>query len=71
MIAASPPSRQSDPIPCSNDRRTASATTEKANWGTPDARALLARAVDGLGLSARGAHRVLRVARTVADLAGE
>jgi magnesium chelatase family protein len=38
---------------------------------TPDARALLGRAVDGLGLSARGARRVLRVARTVADLAGE
>jgi magnesium chelatase family protein len=38
---------------------------------TPDARALLARAVDRLGLSARAAHRALRVARTVADLAGE
>jgi magnesium chelatase family protein len=38
---------------------------------TPDARALLGRAVDGLGLSARGARRVLRVARTVADLAGD
>ena len=37
---------------------------------TPDARALVGRAVDGLGLSARGARRVLRVARTVADLAG-
>jgi magnesium chelatase family protein len=38
---------------------------------TPDARSLLARAVDRLGLSARAAHRALRVARTVADLAGE
>ena len=38
---------------------------------TPDARALVGRAVDGLGLSARGARRVLRVARTVADLAGD
>ena len=38
---------------------------------TPDARTLLARAVDRLGLSARAAHRALRVARTVADLAGE
>ncbi len=38
---------------------------------TPDARALLARAVDRLALSARAAHRALRVARSVADLAGE
>jgi magnesium chelatase family protein len=37
---------------------------------TPEARALLGRAVDGFGLSARAARRVLRVARTIADLAG-
>jgi magnesium chelatase family protein len=37
---------------------------------TPDARALLGRAVDSLHLSARAARRVLRVARTIADLAG-
>ena len=35
---------------------------------TPEARALLTRAVDRLTLSARGFQRVLRVARTIADL---
>jgi magnesium chelatase family protein len=38
---------------------------------TPDARALLGRAVDKLALSARAARRVLKVGRTLADLAGE
>jgi magnesium chelatase family protein len=38
---------------------------------TPDARRLLGRAVGRLGLSARGARRVLKVARTLADLSGE
>ncbi len=37
--------------------------------GRPD-RELLGRAVDKLTLSARGCHRVLRVARTIADLDG-
>ena len=36
----------------------------------PSDRALLERALDKLGLSARAYHRVLRVARTIADLAG-
>lgn len=36
----------------------------------PEAARLLGLAVSRLGLSARAYHRVLRVARTVADLAG-
>ena len=40
---------------------------------TPDApgRALLAKAAEAMRLSARGYHRVLRVARTIADLGGQ
>ena len=34
-------------------------------------RRLVAEAVDRGGMSARGVHRALRVARTIADLAGE
>ena len=36
-----------------------------------EGREMLSRAADKMGLSARGYHRVLRVARTIADLAGE
>jgi magnesium chelatase family protein len=38
---------------------------------SPEARRLLVDAAERVGLSARGYHRVLRVARTIADLAGE
>lgn len=44
---------------------------ETAVRATAEARTLLGRAVDRMRLTVRGAHRVLRVARTVADLAGE
>lgn len=37
---------------------------------SPEAAALLARAMDRMGLSARGYHRLMRVSRTIADLAG-
>jgi magnesium chelatase family protein len=37
---------------------------------TPGARRLLFELHDAQGLSARGHHRVLRVARTIADLQG-
>jgi magnesium chelatase family protein len=37
----------------------------------PGARRLLAEAMDRAGVSARGAHRAVRVARTIADLAGD
>jgi len=47
------------------------AALEESVDATPEARALLARAVDRLALSARAAHRALRVARTIADLVGE
>jgi len=42
------------------------------DWAAPDAdgRSLLSRVADRFGLSARGYHRVLRVARTIADLDG-
>jgi len=37
----------------------------------PQAQNMLERAMDRLALSARGAHRVIRVARTLADLSGK
>jgi magnesium chelatase family protein len=40
------------------------------HWREPAGRALLARAADRLSPSARGYHRVRRVARTLADLEG-
>lgn len=51
-----------------NARRRLSSSAALA---TSDARELLACAAENLGLSARAYHRVLRVARTIADLSGE
>jgi magnesium chelatase family protein len=47
------------------------AVLDEVAAATPEALTLLGRAVDRLPLSARGARRVLRVARTIADLSGE
>ena len=44
---------------------------EEAARCTPEARRLLGRAVERFGLTARGARRCQRVARTIADLSGE
>ena len=48
------------------------APEEMRRWCVPgsEGRRLLRRAVRALGLSARGYHRILRVARTIADLCG-
>ncbi len=47
----------------------AAATARHCKLAKPEA-ALLARAVDRLGLSARACHRIQRLARTIADLSG-
>ncbi len=47
------------------------AVLDRVVSAAPEARALLGRAVDSLSLSARAARRVLRVARTLADLEAE
>ena len=47
------------------------ATIDEWVDATPEARALLGRAVEKLRLSARAARRLLRVARTIADLERE
>jgi magnesium chelatase family protein len=62
--------RQRERAGCLNARLSA-AETER--WCRPDRAGtrLIEKAMDRLGLSARGAHRVMRVARSIADLAAE
>ena len=58
---------------CANMRVNADmegALLEEVSAPDPEGRALLARVAERFGLSARGYHRVLRVARTIADLDG-
>lgn len=61
-------------VQCARQRvsnaRLGQAATEALCRPEPAARALIEGAFDRLGLSARAYHRVLRLARTVADLAG-
>jgi magnesium chelatase family protein len=47
-------------------------TREVEKYCAPDEKGanLLKQAISRLGLSARGYHRILKVARTIADLAG-
>jgi len=54
-----------------SNARIPDAALDQLIRATPRARELLGRAVDRLPLSARGARRVLRVARTIADLRDE
>ena len=51
-------------------RSLAQAETASACRLAPADHALLERAVDSLQLSARSMHRIMRVARTIADLVG-
>ena len=59
--------RQGD---CANARLDPAVLRSAMLGVAPDARRLAARAAERLRLSARGFHRLLRLARTVADLAG-
>ena len=66
-LARKDPALAGDVLPRANGQADGELLTTIA---TPDAdgRALLTRAVEKLNMSARGYHRVLRVARTLADL---
>lgn len=62
--------RQMDRQGCANSELSGKALDIHCRLGEGE-RQLLDRAMDKLGLSARAYHRLLRVARTIADLAGE
>jgi magnesium chelatase family protein len=68
VVAARQRARTRDGGP---NARLAVADLDAACRPTVATRRLLGAAVDRLGLSARGYHRCLRVARTIADLAGD
>jgi magnesium chelatase family protein len=59
--------RQIDRQGCSNAQLANASLERHAALNTAN-RELLARAIDSLGLSARAYHRILRVARSIADL---
>ena len=61
--------RQGERQGCTNAELSASGIDEHCR-PAEDARALLVKAAETLGLSARGYHRVLKLARTLADLSG-
>jgi magnesium chelatase family protein len=60
--------RLGPPAASACNSRIPPATLERVARPGTDARRLLRQAVDRLGLSARGLDRLLRVARTIADL---
>jgi magnesium chelatase family protein len=69
-VTAAAHARQRTRQGCLNAELPGSAVLEHAALDAPG-RALLAQAVGQFGLSARSTHRILRTARTIADLAGE
>ncbi|MEL6506767.1 MAG: YifB family Mg chelatase-like AAA ATPase [Pseudomonadota bacterium] len=58
------------PAPCPTNASLSDALLAKVAIPDADGQQLMSRATEALNLSARGYHRVLRVARTIADLDG-
>ena len=67
VVAARSRQRRRQPLP--NARLSQADTHQHCRLGAAE-QSLLERAIDRLRLSARSTHRILRVARTIADLAG-